>query len=105
MSDTNLGLELQQLSHLLEALIIKEPDIDKAKQLREQHFEVLEKIRKLVDGNVAATTEELKQATESVEKANGQVIDALKDLQKVAETINTTAKVLETLGKLAAMAA
>lgn len=41
MSSTSLGAGLQQLSHLLEVLIIKESDITKAKQLSEKHQEVV----------------------------------------------------------------
>jgi len=39
MSNTSLGAELQQLSHLLEVLIIKEPDITKANKLRKEGIE------------------------------------------------------------------
>ena len=106
MSDTNpnLGAELQQLSHLLEVLIIKEPDLAKAKQLSEKHQEVLNIIRVLVSANVDAATAEYAKATEGVEKANGEVLEAIKDLAKVAKTINTVAKVIDILGKLAKVA-
>jgi hypothetical protein len=105
MSSTSLGAELQQLSHLLEVLIIREPDIDKARQLSEKHQEVLNIIRRLVDINVNAATKEYIQARESVEQANAEAIVAIQDLAKVAKIINTIAKVVDILGKLAAAAA
>lgn len=105
MSNTNLGAELQQLSHLLEVLIIKESDIKTAEKLRELHQEVLNMIRKLVDANVASATEEYVAAREGVEQANTEVLAAIQDLAKVAETINTIAKVVDVLGKLAKAAA
>lgn len=105
MSDTDLGAELQQLSHSLETLIIKEPDVAKARQLSEKHQEVLETIRKLVSINVNAATAEYAHAREAVEKANNDILDAINDLAKVAKTINTIAKVVDVVGKLAAAAA
>ena len=105
MSNTNLGAELQQLSHLLEVLIIKEPDLAKAKQLSEKHQEVLNAIRVLVSANVNSATAEYAKAREGVEKANGEALEAIKDLAKVAKTINTVAKVVDILGKLVKAAA
>ena len=103
MTDTTLGAELQQLTHLLEVLIIKEPDLVKAKQLRDKQEDVLNAIRVLVSANVTAASAEYAKARTGVEKANGQVIEAIKDLAKVAETINTIAKVVEKLAKAAAV--
>ena len=101
MSDTTLGADLQQLSHLLEALIAKETDLKKKDDLREQLAKVFDSIQALVELNVKAATAEYAQAKEGVEKANGEVREAIKDLEKVAKTINTVAKVVDILGKLA----
>ncbi len=101
MSITSLGAELQQLSHLLEVLIIKESDISKAKQLSEKHQEVLNKIRELVDTNIDTATQKYIKAREGVVQANAEILAAIQDLAKVAETINTIAKVVDMLGKLA----
>lgn len=105
MSNASLGSELQQLSHLLEVLIIKEPDATKAKQLSEKNQQVLNAIRRLVDINVNTATKEYAQARDSVEQANTKVLATIQDLTKVAETINTIAKVLDVVGKLAKAAA
>ncbi|AEJ02732.1 hypothetical protein Nit79A3_2984 [Nitrosomonas sp. Is79A3] len=100
MSNTSLGAELQQLSHLLEILIIKEPDIGRKEQLREKLQEVLNIIRELVDANVAAATQEYAEARESVEQVNAKILVAIQDLAKVAETINNLSKELDILEKL-----
>ena len=105
MSDTTLGADLQQLSHLLEALIAKEIDLKKKDDLREQLAKVFDSIQTLVELNVKAATAEYAQAKEGVEKANGEVLEAIKDLDKVAKTINTVAKVVDILGKLSKTAA
>lgn len=104
MTTSSLGAELRQLSHLLEALIIKEPDLAKKQLLREQLAKVFDSLQSLVDANVDAATKEYKKATKGVEQANGKVIDALKDLGQVAETIQTVGKAVDTLGKLVAAA-
>ena len=101
MAKTTLGAELQQLSHLLQALIAKETDLKKKDELREQLAKVLDSIQALVEVNVKAATAEYAKARKAIEKANGEVIEAMKDLAKVAETINTVAKVVDVLGKLA----
>ena len=100
MSNTSLGAELQQLSHSLEILIIKEPDIGRKEQLREKLQEVLNIIRELVDANVAAATQEYAEARESVEQVNAKILVAIQDLAKVAETINNISKTLDILEKL-----
>jgi septation ring formation regulator EzrA len=100
MSNTSLGAELQQLSHSLEILIIKEPDIGRKEQLREKLQEVLNIIRELVDANVAAATQEYAEARESVEQVNAKILVAIQDLAKVAETINNISKALDILEKL-----
>lgn len=105
MSNTSLGAELQQLSHLLEVLIIKEPEIEKAKKLREALQAVLNIIGELVDRNVDSATEEYANARKGVEQANAAAHAAIQDLAKVAETINTIAKVVDILGQLAKAAA
>jgi len=101
MSNPNLGAELQQLAHLLEVLIIKETNPAKARQLGEIHQVVIQTIQRLVSANIDAATEKYAEALKGVENANEQVLEAIKDLAKVAETINTIAKVLDILGRLA----
>lgn len=105
MTQTSLGAELQQMSHLLEALIIKESDREKKKSLREQLAKVFDAIQALVDANVDAATHEYRRARKGIEAANGDIVDALKDLGKVAETIQSVGKAVDQLGKLAAAAA
>ncbi len=105
MTQTSLGAELQQMSHLLEALIIKETDREKKKSLREQLAKVFEAIQALVDANVDAANNEYRKARKGIEAANGDIVDALKDLGKVAETIQSVGKAVDKLGKLAAAAA
>lgn len=100
MSNTSLGAELQQLSHSLEILIIREPDIGRKEQLRDKLQEVLNIIRELVDANVAAATQEYAEARESVEQVNAKILVAIQDLAKVAETINNISKALDILEKL-----
>ncbi len=100
MSNTSLGAELQQLSHSLEILIIREPDIGRKEQLRDKLQEVLNIIRELVDANVAAATQEYAEARESVEQVNAKILVAIQDLAKVAETINNISKTLDILEKL-----
>jgi|CXWL01.1.fsa_nt_gi septation ring formation regulator EzrA len=100
MSDTSLGPELQQLSHSLEILIIREPDIGRKEQLRDKLQEVKNIIGKLVDANVAAATQEYAEARESVEQVNAKILVAIQDLAKVAETINNISKALDILEKL-----
>lgn len=100
MSNTSLGAELQQLSHSLEILIIREPDIGRKEQLRDKLQEVLNIIRELVDANVAAATQEYAEARESVEQVNAKILVAIHDLAKVAETINNISKTLDILEKL-----
>lgn len=101
MPINTLGAELQKLSLLLEVLIIEEPDIKKAKKLRDKHQEVLNIIRELVDANVNSATQQYQDAREAVEKANAEVLSAIQDLANVAKTINTIAKAMDILGKLA----
>jgi hypothetical protein len=105
MATNNLGAELQQLSHLLEALIIKEPDFDKAKKIRDEQEKVLSLIRHLVSANVNAATKEYEKACGDLEKANAKVLEALADLKKVAQTIDAVAQAVELAGQLAAAAA
>ncbi|MDP1787472.1 hypothetical protein [Nitrosomonas sp.] len=100
MSNTSLGAELQQLSHSLEILIIREPDIGRKEQLRDKLQEVLNIIRELVDANVAAATQGYAEARESVEQVNAKILVAIQDLAKVAETINNISKTLDILEKL-----
>ncbi len=100
MSNISLGAELQQLSHSLEILIIREPDIGRKEQLRDKLQEVLNIIRELVDANVAAATQEYAEARESVEQVNAKILVAIQDLAKVAETINNISKALDILEKL-----
>lgn len=101
MPINTLGAELQKLSLLLEVLIIEEPDIKKAKKLRDKHQEVLNIIRELVDANVNSATQQYQDARGAVEKANTEVLSAIQDLANVAKTINTIAKAMDILGKLA----
>lgn len=101
MSNRTLGAELQQLSHLLQALIAKETDLKKKDELREQLAKVLDSIQTLVEVNVKAATAEYARAREGIEKANREVIEAINDLAKVAKTINTVARVVDVLGNLA----
>lgn len=105
MASTSLGAELQQLSHLLEALIVKEQDLTHKKQLRAQLAGVFDSIQSLVDSNVDAATHEYQKARHSVEHANAKIIAALTDLSQVAAAIATVGKVVDTLGKLAPAAA
>ncbi len=102
MSTTNLGAELQQLSHLLEVLIIKEPDATRAKLLSDIHQDVLSEIRALVSANIDAATQQYAAASSAVEQANDNVLEAIKDLEKVADTIKTVAKVVDVLRQLTA---
>lgn len=105
MSNSTLGTDLIQLSHLLQALIAKEPDRNKKNALREQLAQVLDAIMVFVEMNVTAATAEYAAARKGIEQANNEIMDAMRDLAKVAETINTIAKVVEVIGKLAAAAA
>lgn len=102
---TSLGEDLQKLARSLEDLIDKESDLNKKDELRKELNKVFDAIQKLVKLNVKKATVEYQNAREGVEKANGQISEAMQDLAKVAETITTIAQVAEALGKLAAAAA
>lgn len=101
MSNSNLGAELQQLSHLLEVMIIKQNDVAQARLLSDIHQDVLAEIRSLVNANINTATPQYVSATASVKAANDEILDAIKDLKKVADSIKTVAKVVEVLRKLA----
>lgn len=64
MTNSSLGAELRQLSFLLEALIIKEPDLAKKQLLREQLAKVFDSLQSLVDANIDAATKEFKEGHE-----------------------------------------
>lgn len=100
----SLGEDLQKMSHLLQALILSEPSLEKKIALREQHAEVSLITAQLVDKNVKAATTLYKKSTEAVQKANLAIQDALQAIEKVAETIDMIAQAVEMLGKLAAAA-
>lgn len=105
MANDTLGNELQQLSHLLEALIVKETKPRNRKVLRDRLSEVLDAIQELVELNVAKATNEYNLALANVQKANSDIILAIQDLSRVAATINQLAQVVDILGKLAVAAA
>lgn len=93
------------MSHLLQALILSEPDIARKRQIRKQLTEVLNLTSELVDGNVDKATDEYREATDAIASANAEIIATLAELEKAAETIDRIARAVELLGKLAAMAA
>jgi len=105
MANDTLGNELQQLSHLLEALIVKETKPRNRKVLRDRLSEVLDAIQELVELNVAKATNEYNLALANVQKANSDILLAIQDLSRVAATINQLAQVVDVLGKLAVAAA
>lgn len=105
MANNTLGNELQQLSHLLEALIVKETNPSNRKVLRDRLSQVLDAIQELVELNVAKATNEYNLALANVQRANSDILLAIQDLSKVATTINQLAQVVDVLGKLAVAAA
>jgi hypothetical protein len=99
-----LGKDLQKMSHLLQALILSEPNVTKKKALRKQLTAVLDVTAQLVDRNVGEVTDLYRRSTGAVEQANAQIVLAMQDLGEVAETIDAVAQAVDLLAELAAMA-
>jgi uncharacterized phage infection (PIP) family protein YhgE len=99
-----LGKDLQKMSHLLQALILSEPNVAKKKALRKQLTAVLDVTAQLVDRNVGDVTDLYRRSTEAVEQANTQIIQAMQELSEVAATIDAIAQAVDLLAELAAMA-
>ncbi len=99
-----LGKDLQKMSHLLQALILSEPNVTQKKELRKQLTAVLDVTAQLVDRNVGDVTDLYRRSTEAVEQANSQIIQAMQELGEVAATIDAIAQAVDLLAELAAMA-
>lgn len=99
-----LGKDLQKMSHLLQALILSEPNVTQKKALRKQLTAVLDVTAQLVDRNVGDVTDLYRRSTEAVEQANAQIIQAMQELGEVAATIDAIAQAVDLLAELAAMA-
>jgi len=92
------------MSHLLQALILSEPNVTRKKELRKQLTAVLDVTAQLVDRNVGDVTDLYRRSTEAVEQANSQIIQAMQELGEVAATIDAIAQAVDLLAELAAMA-
>lgn len=99
-----LGKDLQKMSHLLQALILSEPNVTRKKELRKQLTAVLDVTAQLVDRNVGDVTDLYRRSTKAVEQANSQIIQAMQELGEVAATIDAIAQAVDLLAELAAMA-
>jgi flagellin-specific chaperone FliS len=98
-----LGEQLSRASDAILDLILTTPDIEQKKKLREQLTVILDVTGKLVEANVKKNTQEYIAATNRLNEVNDAIKEAISDLTKVADTIIKIAKVIEVLGKLAAM--
>lgn len=98
MPTTSLDAELQQLSHLLEILIINEADAAQTKLLNDIHQEIVSKTPALAFAK--ADDQQYEFASSAVEAANEKILEAIKDLDLVPDTIKALGKVVIMLGKL-----
>jgi len=98
MPITRLSAELQQLSHLLEILIINETDEAQTKSLNEIHQQILSKSRLLADTHAYA--QQYEAAGSCVETTNEKILAAIKDLALVPEVITALSKIAVILEKL-----
>ncbi len=99
-----LGDDLHNLASSILKLMQTTKSVDQKKKLRDGLDAVLDKTDLLVGQNLDTATAEYAAVTKGLSDANTAITAALADLAKVAATIQTIAKVIDALGKLAAKA-
>ena len=78
----------------LQELILGMPPGEEKNKLKQQRQELSDIIKKLVEKNVRKDTAKYNQITAQLENANASIQDAIKDIKKIGETINTIASVI-----------
>jgi hypothetical protein len=71
-------------------------------KVRNQHRELLLKMKNLIDEQMPKTIQEYKDATAALKKANEEIANAKKKIGKVAEVIESVAIAISAIGKLLA---
>ncbi|MGR9074246.1 MAG: hypothetical protein ACU833_14395 [Gammaproteobacteria bacterium] len=99
-----LGEQLSKASDQIVDLILKTPDVEQKKALREELTKILDLTGKLVEINVDQNTEVYKQAGMALADANESLMNAIEEIEDVAETIHKIAKAIDLAAKVAGTA-
>ncbi|MGR9100579.1 MAG: hypothetical protein ACU826_08430 [Gammaproteobacteria bacterium] len=99
-----LGEQLSKASDQIVDLILKTPDVEQKKALREELTKILDLTGKLVEINVDQNTEVYKQAGMALADANESLMNAIEEIEDVAETVHKIAKAIDLAAKVAGTA-
>ena len=99
-----IGDDLHNLASSLLKLMHATDSIQEKIALRRQLTAVLEETERIIGVNIDTASAEYAAATRGIDGASAAINASLEDLSKVAATIETVAKTIDLLSKLAAQA-